>query len=929
LPRGVWRSRPGKAATSPYWQQKLAEVSQYDPEFDAVNYNARAATRRDFTSGKGANNIRALNTAIGHLGHLADQISGTASHGGFPGATTFNRAQNALARSSGSSGVTQFEQTAGALAGELTQVYRASGGAEADIQRYLAEMDPNGSAEQKKAAVANIMSLLQSRLDALGDQYNKGMGIAAGGLQPLDDRSKAALTKYLPGFNAGQYGGPTQGHPGTGGTSPVGPAGSGDQSYATPEDQQVAAEMERVYRGGGSLQDMIGVSQKFGRPANLADVAGWQKALDYRDGKGAYQGHRGYSPIQTPQSGRRLQGNDVQNLIEQGSGDLAASGPGAALMGAANNLPGMDEITGGLDALRTGNSLSSSIANADFQKQAIARNHPGWYLGGSLAGGLAEGFGLGKLAPGVAEFLTKTPLRTVGTGAAYGGVSGALEANNDRTGGAILGGMLGAGGAGLGMLGGLGTEAAITSRPGRALFKPDAPEFQPGERALSLDTITAGRQNMEDAAGLNLPYALADADPKLRMLAGSVARKSPNARQLAENTFDPRAMGQADRAVQAIDTHLAPITNVEQRGSELLDAGDQAAGPYYNQAFDRPGPVDPQIAAMLDTPGGRAGIAQAHTIAGNRRLDPNAMGFDLNDQGEVVLKSVPSYKTLQLVKRGLDAHLNSYADQFGNVNLRGNPVAQSVADLKGDFNNRLGQINKNYAKGNEVWSGFAQRRDALNLGHDILPKNSVPFRQFEAGRAGLTPETLPEAQMGYATSMADTANRARVAANPYDSIYGSPLQQQKVGAMFPEGSGKFGRIYELERDMGKTRTETLGGSPTQARNVADQLFDSPMGSALDMGVQLHTGGGVSPKAIAGIGRMIHDNWKLGVGKKKADALAPILFNTNPQQTLDYLTELALRQTQDKARKTAAKRRGGLFGSSIAPSAGFAVAPFGQ
>jgi hypothetical protein len=65
-------------------RKMLSHVSNYDPGFDEVNYTARSATRRDFTSGKAANNIRALNTAIGHLGHLEEQIGGTASHGFTP-----------------------------------------------------------------------------------------------------------------------------------------------------------------------------------------------------------------------------------------------------------------------------------------------------------------------------------------------------------------------------------------------------------------------------------------------------------------------------------------------------------------------------------------------------------------------------------------------------------------------------------------------------------------------------------------------------------------------------------------------------------------------------------------------------------------------------------------------------------------------------
>ena len=41
----------GFALKAPYFQSLIQMVGQYDPTFDAVNYNARSKTRNDFTSG--------------------------------------------------------------------------------------------------------------------------------------------------------------------------------------------------------------------------------------------------------------------------------------------------------------------------------------------------------------------------------------------------------------------------------------------------------------------------------------------------------------------------------------------------------------------------------------------------------------------------------------------------------------------------------------------------------------------------------------------------------------------------------------------------------------------------------------------------------------------------------------------------------------
>lgn len=190
----------GFALKTPYWQQMLSAVSQYDPNFDAVNYNARAKTRNDFTSGKNAQNIKALNTAIGHLGTLDEQIDGTSS----AGLKLYNKAANLLSEETGNPGPTKFKQTASALASELTQVFRGSGGAEADIKRYLDELDVNASKDQKKAAVQNIANLLHSRTAAIGDQYNQGMGTTNDPLTLLNPHAQEVINRINGGKQIAQ-----------------------------------------------------------------------------------------------------------------------------------------------------------------------------------------------------------------------------------------------------------------------------------------------------------------------------------------------------------------------------------------------------------------------------------------------------------------------------------------------------------------------------------------------------------------------------------------------------------------------------------------------------------------------------------------------------------------------------------------------------
>lgn len=162
----------GFALKSPYWQNMLSMVAKYDPSFDAVNYNARAKTRNDFTSGKSAAQVNALNTVIGHL----DTLSQSADKLGNSWSPTWNSVANAFTTASGKPQVKNFEVTKNAVTDELTRVWRQSGGTEADIQSWEKQLNASGSPEQLHSAIAQIGELLHSKLDSMQNQVQQGMG---------------------------------------------------------------------------------------------------------------------------------------------------------------------------------------------------------------------------------------------------------------------------------------------------------------------------------------------------------------------------------------------------------------------------------------------------------------------------------------------------------------------------------------------------------------------------------------------------------------------------------------------------------------------------------------------------------------------------------------------------------------------------------
>lgn len=179
----------GFALKTPYWQQMMTHVSQYDPTFDAVNYNARAATRKDFTSGKSAQNITSFNTAIGHLDTLDKAIDGL-NNGAYPSLNAIKNASVQAGNTDRGKALAHFDSAKDAVSKELVKAFRGTGGSLTEIQGMESLLDSTKSPQELHAVAKQYMELLHSRIEAVGDQYNKGMGLTSDPIRLLSPKAQ-------------------------------------------------------------------------------------------------------------------------------------------------------------------------------------------------------------------------------------------------------------------------------------------------------------------------------------------------------------------------------------------------------------------------------------------------------------------------------------------------------------------------------------------------------------------------------------------------------------------------------------------------------------------------------------------------------------------------------------------------------------------
>lgn len=559
------------------------------------------------------------------------------------------------------------------------------------------------------------------------------------------------------------------------------------------------------------------------------------------------------------------------------------------------------------------------------------------------------------------------------------------------------------------------------------------PKVTRAERVVARATpdLAPVRQNVADAARLKLPYALADADPRLRTLGGSVARFSPDARTMAEKNFGARAEDQGFRAIQGIRDYLHPTTDIKRVAQDIRGVAQSKAGPFYDKAFEggsmaplesqlddafgqsskavaeaqaelaaarrgqtlsraavnRAGnnvyanasalPADrqaqsvitaaeqrlaeaqgshsqvlemlrraqndasanapgatwsPRIQQFLDDPISKQGLGRGmeiqrlEALANGRQFNPTELAITgVDEAGNPIVSGVPNMRTLDAVKKGLDAIIDDYPKDF-----RGKPIlderGRAVTQVLKSFRKEVDTINPDYAAARGVYEQYIRPATALQQGFNSTGKN-VPARDLAKIVEGYNPKELAQARAGYATSLADQVANAADSADPYKMISGGINRRDKLGIMFPEGSQSFARLHDLEKEMARTATETFGGSQTQPRAIADSMFQNDMAnSAADAGIQMMTGGGVpgATKMLGELARAAKDRSQLGLlgAKNKADALAPQLFDTsNPQGILDFLDGMARKAREEELRKQAYQRTFGLLG---VPSAAVGV-----
>lgn len=441
----------------------------------------------------------------------------------------------------------------------------------------------------------------------------------------------------------------------------------------------------------------------------------------------------------------------------------------------------------------------------------------------------------GAIAPAIAPTLGRMALGGATTGAGVGAATGLSESpRTDALGLAKDTGI----GAGVGAL--VGGALPVAASAATPLAQALARQFNPNAVSQQAAQLIGGRISQDMAAGGPDAAAMAlrlHANPNLSLmdvggentqaLAGRMSRMQGEPRQIVTDFLNQRDAEAGNRLTAAVDAHIASGGPTFTTGQQLMQQRAQQTAPLWQKFYVAP-PLNPDAIApggaldnMMTRPAMVKAANNALNLAKEEGRNPASLGITFNEAGDPKFEAVPSWQTLDYVKRGLDDVLNSHRDSTTGRLVRDESVNAIEKTMQG-FRDFMDANNPAYAPARAAWSGPSQSLAAMKMGGGFA--SMAPDRiAYEISR--LDPGDQAFYRLGAANTLKSQIAGKGPGGNEALALMGNKTRQDQLAAIFPDQTSFqqfMDQVARPEGQMFQTRQNVIGGSPTGRRVAEDQ-----------------------------------------------------------------------------------------------------------
>jgi hypothetical protein len=478
---------------------------------------------------------------------------------------------------------------------------------------------------------------------------------------------------------------------------------------------------------------------------------------------------------------------------------------------------------------------------------------------------------------GVLSRLAANPLaRGAATGAVTGAISGAGSAQpGERGEGAFEGAQIG---------GVLGAAAPLVIRGGGAGYNWLRDRLAPSAETVTrkaADRVNLALSNALEGTGMSpqqaaaalaadrargIPSTFANVDPALVDLAETAAQRSGASPRIIEGALGRQTAGARERVFERAKSELGGGDYFDDEYRMVQDLRDQAST-LYDDAYAFGSVMDPRIMSALKNTKFKGFYDKAREIAETEKMAAKLRGedtskFELEElykfdkKGNIVSVNVPDVRTLDYIKRGIDATIDSGFKGQGMSTAEAN----ALRDLRKVFVGAIDEATVDpetgvsaYKRARKVYAGDMEVLDAIRDGRSKF--NSMNSKEVARLFDGMGQAERDAFRTGALQSIYDKVMNPSGNINAAQRLVGSPEYTAKMKELFdsPAQFDLFKSALEREAQLYAQSSRILSGSATARRTAAREAFEED----------------------PGVGAVVADTMQQGFGNSLANLVARI------------------------------------------------------
>ncbi len=540
---------------------------------------------------------------------------------------------------------------------------------------------------------------------------------------------------------------------------------------------------------------------------------------------------------------------------------------------------------------------------------------------------------LASVLPNVVKGPTGRMAATAGTQGAISGAGTATE--GERGAGAVQGGLTSAVAGPV-----IAKSAQALGSTGRAIKDKFAPSPKSVEErattkvleAMSRDDLDPmqARVMLEKDRAMGVNPTLMDVTPSTKSLGEAVVTVPGPGRKILGGALEERIEEGRDVVGQRVIKDLAKGKDYVASEDSLVGKLRANANNLYDEAYKFGTVNDPRILKVLEDDTFKKAYDKARSIAEKEARAAELRGEDtsrfvlkpiyqVDSEGTATRVELPDVRTLDYIKRGIDAIIDEGFKGKGMSTAEAN----ALKDLRRAF---IGAIDEStvdpstgksaYAAARAKYAGDMEVLDALRLGREEYMTPKTLPEQAKKIVAGMSDAERDALRTGAAQAILSKIQDAPQQINAAQRVIGAPATRKSLEALFenPQEYEIFEAALKREAELFRNAQEIVRGSRTQPKAEAVKDLKSGSGVIDVAGEAVDVAMGTPGSVVGRVLKYLQARTTLD--EKSAAEIAKMLKSGTPQEIDDTLARLersSEKFIQDKERT--AKRLQGIAGTT--------------